>query len=170
MALKCSLESRGPGFTFLLRNSCCCWSQFPPARSPAVTPARVATAIFFSSLSYSLTLQRKRCCSAPPWSLTSSRSFFAPSFFNIEFISTFCLRKNGATCNPHELKLKGFQRTEEAKAAPTASSSKIVYFLSAMSNAVYRYQGEKMPNLNKQSSNCPLSVFNYSNASGSGHY
>lgn len=121
--------------------------------------------------------KRKRCCFAAPGRTgegfsDSLKRLFPPVFFNIEFIFTFWMSKT----HPVALSIptssnsfsKGFRRTEKAKTAPTASSSKTVYFLSAMSNAVYRYHGKKMQNLNKQSSNCPLSVFNYSNASGNG--
>lgn len=71
----------------------------------------------------------------------------------------------------HELQPKGFQTTRSTNSAAAVSSSGTVYFLSAVSNAVYRYNGgKKMQNLNKQSTNCPLSVFNYSNASGNGYW
>jgi len=61
--------------------------------------------------------------------------------------------------------------TQSTDSAAAASNSGTVYFLSAVSNAVYRYHGgKKMQDLNKQSTNCPLSVFNYSNASGNGYW
>lgn len=76
------------------------------------------------------------------------KAFFAPHFFHIEFISVYlCIldeqNTEGGIFNSHELQLKGFRMTKKAHSATAASSSKTVYFLSAMSNAVYRYHGEK---------------------------
>lgn len=62
-------------------------------------------------------------------------------YLNIEYMHE--QNTQGGTCNSHKLKLKGSRRTEKAKTAPTASSSKTVYFLSAVSNPVYRYHREK---------------------------
>jgi len=53
-------------FSFPLRNSCCRWSQFPPARLPAVAPARDRVIFLLPSLFPYTPKGRKSCRSAPP--------------------------------------------------------------------------------------------------------
>lgn len=128
---------------FPLRNRCCCWSQFPAAGSAAVTAAAPARGIF-SSLLLFLMLQTKGEEAPLQRILNLERFIFFPSkkFLNIEF--KFCFLHQGGTWQfPGAGSKKKIQGPGEGRIAPGASSSRTVYFQSAMRNCLQIPQGKK---------------------------